>query len=132
MMAEASPAPASSSALAAFLDRWVESGEVTAAFALVATRERTVWSGGAVDGGVAAMPGADSSPAPPTVSSLFDAASLTKPWIATLALALEATGELPLDLALGEIWPGCAPAIATTPLSQLLRHRAGFQAWTPF
>jgi len=53
----------------------------------------------------------------------FDAASLTKPWMATLALAIDATGELPLDTPV----PGEAPLV----LEDLLRHRAGMPPWTP-
>jgi CubicO group peptidase (beta-lactamase class C family) len=54
----------------------------------------------------------------------FDAASLTKPWMATLALALDAVGGLPLDE------PIETGAAAPT-LADLLRHRAGLPAWTP-
>jgi CubicO group peptidase (beta-lactamase class C family) len=100
---------------------WVESGEVTAAFAVVATAERTLWSAGA---GVVGEP-------PPSATSLFDAASLTKPWIATLALALDAAGLLALKTRLGEVWPDCAEPLARRPLGDLLRHRAGLAPWTP-
>jgi CubicO group peptidase (beta-lactamase class C family) len=110
----------SESALESFLEQWVESGEVTAAFAAVATRERVLWSGGA----------AADRPTP-TARSLFDAASLTKPWMATLALRLDAEGALPLSTTLEEVWPDAAPAMAAIPLRALLEHRAGFAAWTP-
>jgi len=53
----------------------------------------------------------------------FDAASLTKPWMATLALAVDAAGELPLRTAL--------PGDPSATLEDLLRHRAGLPAWTP-
>jgi CubicO group peptidase (beta-lactamase class C family) len=61
----------------------------------------------------------------------FDAASLTKPWMATLALALDARGTLPLATELGALWPECAAALARRTLEDLLRHRAGLIAWTP-
>jgi CubicO group peptidase (beta-lactamase class C family) len=116
-----------SHALASFLDGWVESGAVTAAFALVATRDRTVWSGGAAASGASPA----RSPGRPTASSLFDAASLTKPWMATLALALDQEDALALGATLGEVWPGCSASLADTVLEDLLRHRAGFAPWTP-
>ena len=61
----------------------------------------------------------------------FDAASLTKPWMASLALALDRRGELALDTALGELVPACHPALAPKTLEDLLRHRSGLPAWVP-
>lgn len=61
----------------------------------------------------------------------FDLASLTKPWIATLALALDQRGLVPLAMPLGEIWPAAPPALARRTLVQLLRHRSGMLAWRP-
>jgi CubicO group peptidase (beta-lactamase class C family) len=60
----------------------------------------------------------------------FDAASLTKPWMATLALALDRGGDLRLDTRLGGIYPRASPALAARTLEDLLRHRAGLPAWT--
>jgi CubicO group peptidase (beta-lactamase class C family) len=65
----------------------------------------------------------------------FDAASLTKPWMATLALALDAAeAAAPRGgLSLRERLPlagARTPALAPT-LEDLLRHRAGMPAWTP-
>ncbi len=62
---------------------------------------------------------------------LFDLASLTKPFTATLALVLDAAGLLPLDLPIGEIWPGAVRALGRRSLSDLLRQRAGFRPWAP-
>jgi CubicO group peptidase (beta-lactamase class C family) len=61
----------------------------------------------------------------------FDLASLTKPFMASLALALDRQALLPLDLPVAEVWPSAAPALAARPLAALLRHRSGLQAWTP-
>jgi len=61
----------------------------------------------------------------------FDAASLTKPWMATLALALAAKGELELDTALREALPAAGAWIGTATLEDLLRHRSGIAPWTP-
>lgn len=63
--------------------------------------------------------------------ALFDLASLTKPWSATLALWLDARGELPLATRLGELWPRAGEAVAGIRLEDLLRHRAGFVRWRP-
>ena len=65
----------------------------------------------------------------------FDAASLTKPWMATLALALDAAEQAApgSGLSLRERLPlpvAATDALAPT-LEDLLRHRAGLPAWTP-
>ena len=71
------------------------------------------------------------SSGPVVADSLFDLASLSKPWTATLAVALDRTGELPLDRAVGATWPGMPAALAELPLSDLLRHRARLESWAP-
>jgi CubicO group peptidase (beta-lactamase class C family) len=63
--------------------------------------------------------------------SLFDAASLTKPFVATLALRLAQSGRLPWGLSIGELRPHCAAGLARRPLRDLLRHRSGLEAWAP-
>lgn len=65
-------------------------------------------------------------------SELFDLASLTKPFTASLALALDRIGALPLDTGVGELWgAAAAPRLADRTLEALLRHRAGLRAWAP-
>jgi CubicO group peptidase (beta-lactamase class C family) len=61
----------------------------------------------------------------------FDFGSLTKPFVATLAVVLDESGELSLGLPLGEIWPGADPRLAGLPLANLLCHRSGLAAWAP-
>lgn len=61
----------------------------------------------------------------------FDLASLTKPWTATLALALDRRGLVPLGLRLGEVWPLAPVPLARQELEALLRHRSGLPAWRP-
>lgn len=63
--------------------------------------------------------------------SLFDLASLTKPWTASLAVRLDAEGRLPLALPVGEAWPAAPAALARRPLADLLRQRAGYRPWAP-
>jgi len=61
----------------------------------------------------------------------FDAASLTKPWMATLALVLDGRGDLPLSAQVAELAPEAAPELAGRTLEDLLRHRSGLAAWAP-
>lgn len=69
--------------------------------------------------------------APLGADDLFDAASLTKPFVATLALRLDSGGGLPLDTPIGEVLPEARPALARRTLESLLRHRAGLAPWFP-
>jgi len=109
----------------AFLDQLAASGAVSAVSALVGTAEGIEWAGAA---GVARR-------GPPERAleddTRFDLGSLTKPFVATLALALDAAGELPLALPVGEVWPQADPRLARLPLADLLCHAAGFAAWAP-
>jgi len=106
-----------------FLDEMVASGMASAAVALVGSPERIAWVGTAGE----ARPGV-----PATPETRFDYASITKPFVATLALALDAAGTLPLAAPVGEVWPEMADRrLARRPLSDLLRHRSGLAAWTP-
>lgn len=61
----------------------------------------------------------------------FDLASLTKPFTATLALRLDQAGTLPLETALGSVWPEVVGELADTKLEDLLRHRAHLRRWMP-
>jgi CubicO group peptidase (beta-lactamase class C family) len=101
-----------------FLDGLVSQGVMSAAVALVGTREevRIEEAAGEVPAGMATR---------------FDYASLTKPFMATLALVLEDQGALPLGTRIGEAWPRAHERLARRPLSDLLRHRSGLAAWTP-
>ena len=44
--------------------------------------------------------------APAGLATRFDYASVTKPFVATLALVLDAEGVLPLATRIGDVWPG--------------------------
>ena len=61
----------------------------------------------------------------------FDLASLTKPWVATLALALDRRGLMPLELPVGEVWPAAPAPLSRQTMEALLRHRSGLLAWRP-
>lgn len=113
---------AASRQLRLFLAELQAAGGVSAAAALVGTPSGVIGSAALIGDGESTGEGA---------TSLFDLASLTKPFMATLALRLHLSHRLPLDLPVGEIWPGSAPGLARRTLSELLRHRAGFQPWTP-
>jgi CubicO group peptidase (beta-lactamase class C family) len=108
-----------------FLDRLVSGGVMSAAVALVGTREAIEVEAAAGQ----AREGASAEIA--EISTRFDYASLTKPFMATLALVLDAEGVLPLRLPIGDVWPRAHRRLARCPLSDLLRHRSGLAAWTP-
>lgn len=97
-----------------FLDSLLATGTATAAAAVAGTADGILWEGGA-------------SP-----ETRFDYASLTKPVTATLALALDAEGALPLTTRIGEVWSDAHPELAKRTMSDLLRHRSGLVAWAPF
>jgi CubicO group peptidase (beta-lactamase class C family) len=67
----------------------------------------------------------------PRRRDLFDVASLAKPFVATLALRLDARGVLPLASRVGDHLPGARPLLARRTLGDLLRHRAGLAPWFP-
>ena len=97
------------------LAEMVAAGVASAAVGLVATADEVVWEG---------VVAAD-------VSTRFDHASLTKPFMATLALTLDASDVLPLGTQIGDVWTKAHQALARRSLSDLLRHRSGLAAWTP-
>lgn len=99
-----------------FLESLLSTGTATAAAAVVGTADEVLWQGEA---------GA-------TLETRFDYASLTKPITATLALALDAEGTLPLSTRIGEVWSEAHPELAKRTMSDLLRHRSGLVAWAPF
>ncbi len=100
------------------LDELLSQGVVSAAVALVATREEIELEEAAGE-------------APAGIETRFDWASVTKPVVATLALVLDAEGSLPLAARIGDLWPEAHPRLAPRPLSDLLRNRSGVVAWTP-
>ncbi|MDD5309928.1 MAG: serine hydrolase [Deltaproteobacteria bacterium] len=70
---------------------------------------------------------------PVTDDTLFDLASLTKPFTASVILRLVQAGRLDLDATLASFIPELdqRPQGAAT-LAELLAHEAGFQAYIPF
>lgn len=105
-----------------FLDDLVTSGVASSAVALAGTADRIVWEGAA---------GQAREGVPATPETRLDFASLTKPFIATLALVLDAEGVLPLATPISAVWPEVDPRLGRRPLSDLLRHRSGMAAWRP-
>jgi serine-type D-Ala-D-Ala carboxypeptidase len=101
-----------------FLDELVGHGVVSAAVALVATREEIE-----IEEAV--------GEAPVGTATRFDFASVTKPVVATLALVLDADGSLPLATRIGDVWPEAHARLAPRSLADLLRNRSGVAAWTP-
>jgi CubicO group peptidase (beta-lactamase class C family) len=118
--------PSTRATLERLIDSLVDAGAVSAAVALVGSAHGIEWTravGRARGGGAGGRPA--------EAGTWFDLGSLTKPFVATLALILDRGGELPLGTRLGEVLRGAAGPIAMRPLADLLRHRAGLLAWTP-
>jgi CubicO group peptidase (beta-lactamase class C family) len=113
-------------AVVRLLDALVASGTVSAAVALVGGPRRIEWCRA-----VGWARGRPPSGQPAEAGTWFDFGSLTKPFVATLALALDRGRELPLATRVGEVLAGAHPALAARPLADLLRHRAGLVGWTP-
>lgn len=105
-----------------FLNALISSGTADAAVALVGTSDEILWEGAAGD----ARPGV-----PAEITTRFDYASLTKPFVATLALLLDADGTLPLGTRIADVWPEAHPKLGRRLLSDLFRHRSGLLGWTP-
>ena len=108
-----------SEALEELLQALAASGAVTAAAAVISSPGRAAVS-------ATTLPSSGGSS-----RLLFDAASLTKPFTATLALQLHRSGELDLGMPIGEAWADCEASLARRPLADLLRHRSGLRAWAP-
>lgn len=67
-----------------------------------------------------------------TPECLFDLASLTKPFVATIALYFVDQGTLGLEQTLKEILPAAAPhACGQCTVEELLCHESGLPAWLP-
>lgn len=105
-----------------FLDRAIGAGVVSSASVLEGTAEEVDWEAAA--GWARERTAAE-------IATRFDLASLSKPFIASLALVLDGEGSLPLDTKIGEAWPAAHRELARRPLSDLLRHCSGLAAWTP-
>jgi CubicO group peptidase (beta-lactamase class C family) len=105
-----------------FLERLVETGLASAAVGRVARGGRLVWMRAA---GVVRRRGPAAAP-----GTLFDLSSLTKPFVATLALVLSRSGALPLTTRIGDLAPSRGRAARAT-LESLLRHRSGLLPWAP-
>jgi len=118
--------PRAVSALERLVDSLVDSGSASAAVALVGGRRRVEWSraAGWARGGPPAGRLA-------SAATWFDYGSLTKPFVATLAMELDRAGELPLGARVGEALAGADRRLAALPLAELLRHRSGLVDWTP-
>jgi CubicO group peptidase (beta-lactamase class C family) len=117
------PAVLASRSADEFIACLVESGLASAAAGLVTRRGRPIWSGAA---GVVRRRGASATP-----ETSFDLSSLTKPFVATLAVVLARSGELPLTARIGDFVPSARGRAARATLESLLRHRSGLVPWAP-
>ncbi len=110
--------------LEGLLDDLVERGEVSGFAAAVADSKRIEWRH---HGGFLTL----RPRAAATARTRWDLASLTKPLMATLALALDGARLLPLRGRVGDVFPRAAESIKGVRLEALLRHRSGLRAWAP-
>lgn len=108
-----------------FLAGLVEGGLFTAVAGLVGSPAGVEWTA------AAGLARCGEARRPATPETLFDLASLAKPFVATLALRLDALGLLPLAAPVGEVWPAADRRLARRRLEDLLRHRSGLVPWTP-
>lgn len=95
-------------------------GDVSAAVAVVSKPEEEIAAAS-----VGLPPGGKTG-------ALFDLGSLTKPFMATLAISEAGIDGMPLDFPLGEGFPGIHPDLPDKTVEDLLRHRAGLRPWFPF
>lgn len=70
---------------------------------------------------------------PVTADTVYDLASLTKPWVATTAIRLHQSGVFDLDASV----VGLVPEARGLPIGErtweeVLSHRSGLEAWVPF
>jgi CubicO group peptidase (beta-lactamase class C family) len=78
--------------------------------------------------GVRAIHGEEVSP-----DTVYDLASLTKPWVATAAVRLHQAGALALDAPVEELIPEAQGLpVGQRIWDEVLSHRSGLDAWHPF
>ena len=92
-----------------------------------------LWQGGAwsyIDG-VAGTRAEDSDPV--QADTIYDLASLTKPWVAMTALRLHEAGVFELGARVDELIPEATGLpVGARNWEEALSHRAGLEAWVPF
>jgi CubicO group peptidase (beta-lactamase class C family) len=115
-------------ALQGQLDSGVETKVFPGASACVALWQDGRWS--YLDAVAGALSEGSDAVTPDTV---YDLASLTKPWVAMSALALHHAGVFDLGARVDALVPeaGALPVGGRT-WEEVLSHRAGFEAWVPF
>jgi len=91
------------------------------------------WQGGAWSYiGAAAGTLAEGS-APVALDTVYDLASLTKPWVAMAALRLHQAGVFELGARVDELIPEAAGLpVGARIWEEVLSHRSGLEAWAPF
>lgn len=106
----------------------IEAGDIPSAVYLVAENGKPVLSDAL--GSAVVDPGTD----PASLDTIYDLASVTKPLVTSLLLAiLIEQGRLDIETRLGDI-PGFADigAAADPTIGQLVSHTSGLPAWLPF
>ena len=103
-------------------------GVFPGASACVATWDGGGWRQVQLAAGLQAEAGAQVTP-----DTIYDLASLTKPFVATAALRLHQQGVLSLDARIDALIPEAHQLpVGERNWEQVLSHRSGLQAWAPF
>lgn len=92
-----------------------------------------IWAGGAWDYVDVATGQLDAGPDRVQVDTVYDLASLTKPWVATTAIRLHQAGVFDLDAPVSAlIAEATGMPIGDHTWEELFSHRSGLEAWVPF
>lgn len=110
------------------LDAGCDRGVFPGASASVALWQEGAWSYVDVGAGARA-PGSE----PVTVNTIYDLASLTKPWVAFAALRLHQDGVFDLGARIERLLPEAKGLpVGARSWEEVLSHRSGLEAWAPF
>ncbi|RLB39700.1 MAG: hypothetical protein DRH30_09485 [Deltaproteobacteria bacterium] len=92
-----------------------------------------MWQGGAWSYSDVAAGALAEGSEPVAANTIYDLASLTKPWTAMAALSLHQTGIFDLDARVDELIPEAAGLpVGARNWEDVLSHRSGLEAWVPF
>jgi len=110
------------------LDAGCDDGVFPGASACAATWQGGAWSYIDVAAGVRAE-----GTSAVTAQTIYDLASLTKPWVATAALRLHQAGVFDLGARVDAIIPEARGLpVGERSWEEVLSHRSGLEAWVPF
>ena len=110
------------------LDAGCAAGVFPGASACIARWQGRAWS--YIDAAAGTL---DERSAPVALDTVYDLASLTKPWVAMAALHLHQAGIFELGARVDELIPEAAGLpVGARIWEEVLSHRSGLEAWMPF